>query len=143
MVELKRLCFLLLMVIGVPAFLALVTFRCQDPISVRRRIDHLKLLKLEKALNNYASDCGGYPPPGSSLDILITNRGVKGWTGPYIKETLEPCDTWGHLFRYRFVDGRPEIVSAGPDGLFGTADDASIRFSGGAEVTSHRAVKNP
>jgi hypothetical protein len=32
-------------------------------------------------------------------------------------------DPWGHPYRYRLVAAKPEIRSAGPDGVFDTADD--------------------
>lgn len=41
------------------------------------------------------------------------------------------ADGWGHALKYRNEGGAGEIVSAGPDGKFGTADDI---VSGGAAV---------
>jgi prepilin-type N-terminal cleavage/methylation domain-containing protein len=41
------------------------------------------------------------------------------------------ADGWGHALKYRNEGGAGEIVSAGPDGRFGTADDI---VSGGAAV---------
>ena len=40
-------------------------------------------------------------------------------------------DAWGNALKYRVTGGAGEIVSAGPDGAFGTGDDIS---SGGAAV---------
>ena len=40
-------------------------------------------------------------------------------------------DAWGQTLVYKNDGGAGEIVSAGPDGIFGTADDIS---SGGAAV---------
>lgn len=40
-------------------------------------------------------------------------------------------DGWGHALKYRNEGGAGEIVSAGPDGIFGTADDI---VSGGASA---------
>ena len=36
---------------------------------------------------------------------------------------LSTCDTWGHRVRIARVDREYELRSAGPDGVFGTADD--------------------
>ena len=43
------------------------------------------------------------------------------------KALLEVNDAWGHPLLYRTMgEGNfPELVSAGPDGLFGTGDDIS------------------
>jgi len=56
-------------------------------------------------------------------DSLIENKyGVAG-TPPEI------YDPWGTVLYYRYVPGDnfPELISAGPDRIFGTADDISNR----------------
>ena len=55
--------------------------------------------------------------------VLLQGPGIKDWRGPYIEEEELPADAWGRQFRYRVVDGKPIIDSAGPDGNFGTDDD--------------------
>jgi len=42
---------------------------------------------------------------------------------------LEIYDPWGMVLDYRYVPGDnfPELVSAGPDKIFGTADDINNR----------------
>ena len=77
------------------------------------------------ALDNYKSYVGAYPPEGSTLDALVTNSGVKGWAGPYLRGDHMPKDAWGNDFRYHLNNGVPLVISAGPDGKFGTADDLS------------------
>ena len=44
-------------------------------------------------------------------------------------ETPEIYDPWGTVLDYRYVPGDnfPELISAGPDKVFGTADDISSR----------------
>ncbi len=76
------------------------------------------------ALDNYKLDCGNYPP---SLDGLVTKTGDPGWHGPYLKNNSSvPQDPWGHPYLYKMPgdNGRDyDIMSAGPDGQAGTADD--------------------
>jgi len=81
------------------------------------------------ALDTYKGDIGTYPPEGSTLDALVTNAGVRGWAGPYILNCGTgdrlPKDAWGNDFKYSLTNGVPLVISAGPDGKFGTADDLS------------------
>ncbi len=73
------------------------------------------------ALDLYEVDTGKYP---SSLDSLIKDDGSMNWNGPYFKQERLPVDPWGNGYRYKKESSRRyEIVSAGPDGNFGTEDD--------------------
>jgi len=79
------------------------------------------ILKVTEALDAYRLDCGGFPTTASGLPSLITNAGVPGWKGPYLKRI--PKDAWGNNFRYSLKEGAAEIRSAGPDMVFDTKDD--------------------
>jgi general secretion pathway protein G len=51
----------------------------------------------------------------------MKNPGVSGWRGPYLHEL--PKDPWGHPYIYHRSGSDFKILSAGPDGQEGTADD--------------------
>jgi len=78
-------------------------------------------------LDLYAVDTGHPPTTSQGLQALITNPGIKGWNGPYLKDvTTVPKDAWDHDYVYKQPgeNGRDyDIVSSGPDGQMGTADD--------------------
>jgi hypothetical protein len=56
----------------------------------------------------------GHPFPASVSDFAAPVAGVP-W--------LSTCDPWGHRVRISRQDREFELRSAGPDGVFGTADD--------------------
>ncbi len=67
------------------------------------------------------------PTSDQGLQALISNPGVQGWNGPYLKDQDHvPMDPWGHPYVYKQPgeNGHEyEIISAGPDGQLNTADD--------------------
>ena len=83
------------------------------------------LLKVQMALERYKANNGHYPPGTNSLDFLSTEpRDAQNWT-QYLP--VQPLDWWGHPYSYQYP-GRHntnsfDLSSAGPDGVFGTADD--------------------
>lgn len=85
----------------------------------RVRTANLNIGDLHIALAVYYSDTGGYPREAEGLAVLL--RPAAPGMSPYI--TRIPADPWGHPYRYRLIDNSPQIDSAGPDGVFGTADD--------------------
>lgn len=89
------------------------------PEEVARR----ELIVLQAALARFALDCKRYPDAGEGLAALLNNPGLFGWKGPYV--TLLRNDPWGRPYLYRpdaDIQGGI-IVSAGPDGIGGSADD--------------------
>jgi general secretion pathway protein G len=81
------------------------------------------ITNLKAQINTFEVDTGGFP---ASLDLLVTNSGnVPNWHGPYIDKL--PQDPWGHDYIYHppaSGEGNDFVVlSAGPDGQEGTADD--------------------
>jgi type II secretory pathway pseudopilin PulG len=56
-------------------------------------------------------------------DLFLKNKAGASDTSPEI------YDPWGTVLDYRYVQGEtfPELISAGPDKVFGTADDISSR----------------
>lgn len=74
------------------------------------------------AVGRYEVDTGKYP---SSLQNLITKGSEKGWNGPYLERAEQglPKDPWDNDFQYSVQGNQFTVVSAGPDGAFGTEDD--------------------
>ncbi len=89
----------------------------------KQAIARIQLVELDAALALYLTDCGSPPTTAQALNALLNDPGVTGWHGPYLVGARIPLDPWGMPFRYRMVGGRPTVDSAGPDLLFGTADD--------------------
>ncbi len=85
---------------------------------------------LAEALGRYRFHCGVYPTAEEGLEALVLKRSRHaGWVGPYIKSpyyvpTLLP-DPWKRPYVYEPAneDEPPVVLSLGPDGKRGTADD--------------------
>lgn len=100
---------------------------------------------LRTALQEYREDTGSFPAQDEVyaqtlyqvLDSTPSSRQViKQINGSLLKvltrgerEYMLICDPWGKPVKYVYVDGAqfPELISAGPDKTFGTADDISSR----------------
>ena len=78
-----------------------------------------KMRDIETVINTYLLNCGDFP---SSLDNLLNNSGIDGWSGPYLKED-QIIDPWGFEYVY-VIPGtiHPEsydLISYGKDGVPG------------------------
>lgn len=83
------------------------------------------ITSIAAACRAYQVDTGRLP---TSLENLVRDSGKGGWRGPYLKTPVQsvPADPWGRMFRYTRKDTPGfSVVSAGPDGEFGTSDDVS------------------
>ena len=85
---------------------------------------------LTQALRLYSLDHHGrFPTTADSLEVLVADPGGrdKKWRGPYLDRT--PQDGWGSEFMYWCpgIHNKEtfDISSAGPDGVFGNADDVN------------------
>lgn len=81
---------------------------------------------LKTALDIFQTDIGRYPTAAEGLDALLSNTiADPKWGGPYI--TKPPLDKWDrpHIYRCPGIDDPTsyDLISAGPDGIFGTKDD--------------------
>ena len=80
---------------------------------------------IKAAVDAYKANTGDYP---RDLGALLRNTaGVSNWSGPYLDLAWKPVDPWGNPYIYRYP-GRHnpqsyDLLSAGPDGKEGTADD--------------------
>jgi general secretion pathway protein G len=81
------------------------------------------ITNMKAQLNIFETDTGSFP---AALDQLRENSGnIPNWHGPYVDKAI-PQDPWGHDSIYHPPSGETtefQILSAGPDGQEGTADD--------------------
>lgn len=83
------------------------------------------------AMDLYEQDVGRYPSTEEGLQVLIQNPQRRNWRGPYLKSASIPMDPWGNPYRYTYPSELTnseylyDIVSAGPDGTFGSNDDVT------------------
>ena len=82
---------------------------------------------LEGALSLYEQDNGNFPSADQGLGALRVAPGnATGWHGPYLNHDVVN-DPWEHAYIYRCPGSHNQdsfdILSMGPDGQEGTADD--------------------
>jgi general secretion pathway protein G len=85
---------------------------------------------IESALEMYKLNAGNYPTTDQGLKALVEKPSSAPvpmrWAQIMSKEQL---DAWKHPYGYRFPgtkdSTKPEIISKGPDGIEGNADDLS------------------
>lgn len=75
---------------------------------------------LGQGLDAFRLDVGRYPTTSEGLNALVTNPGVEGWNGPYLKKGL-PNDPWKRPYVYESPGqhGDYDLVSYGADGAPG------------------------
>ena len=75
---------------------------------------------LVQALDSYRLDIGHYPTTSEGLNALVTNPGIEGWDGPYLKKAL-PNDPWEKPYQYQSpgTHGEYDIFTYGADGAPG------------------------
>jgi len=100
----------------------------QEVKSSEERIAEAAIKSFQSAIWMFKSDASRAPTTGEGLDALLhkpEDLDLLHWGGPYLssKRNVIPPDPWGNPYRYRVVDDKPVIDSAGPDGKFGTPDD--------------------
>ena len=80
------------------------------------------------AMDLFEQDTGHYPTE-RGLQALIADPGIRNWRGPYLKSASIPMDPWGNPYQYTYPSKLTsseflyDIVSAGPDGVYGNSDD--------------------
>jgi type II secretion system protein G len=90
---------------------------------------------LKTAIDTFEVDNGRLPRQDEGFAVLLeAPPDLKGkWAGPYVESDTYFLDQWGHPFRYMHrVKGSTEefnIISAGPDGVFGTEDDIECNIA--------------
>lgn len=77
---------------------------------------------LAEALGRFKFHCGVYPTAEEGLVALEKKASTyAGWIGPYVQK-INP-DPWKHPYVYEPTNDPPVVLSMGPDGKRGTADD--------------------
>jgi len=96
------------------------------------------------AMDLFEQDVGRYPTSEEGLQVLIQEPQVRNWRGPYLKSVAVPMDPWGNPYRYSYPSELTDseflydIVSAGPDGVYGNNDDITSHDIFGNEIQSVR-----
>jgi general secretion pathway protein G len=83
-----------------------------------------QLSNFRQALSTFEIDNGAFPTTEQNLQSLMTNPGNMPNWHQYMDSV--PVDPWGHPYIYRCpgANGKDyDLLSAGPDGQEGTADD--------------------
>src|SRR4030042_7150796 len=72
---------------------------------------------LGQALDQFRLETGRYPTTTEGFNALMTNPGINGWDGPYLKKAI-PNDPWGRPYHYESPGqhGDYDIISYGADG---------------------------
>ena len=79
---------------------------------------------LAEALGRFKFHCGVYPTAEEGLAALANKfSSHEGWIGPYAERILP--DPWKRPYVYEPTNDPPVVLSLGPDGVRGTADDVA------------------
>lgn len=120
-----RIRFVGLLVLSLLPFIALLCIFIVNTTDTLRSMTisatRAEIAALSTALDIYQSDCGRYPTTEQGLKPLFKSPGIAGWRGPYLRKV--PLDGWGRELRYVSTNGQFQLLSAGADGAFQTADD--------------------
>ena len=117
---------LVLVILGILAAIVVPKFSGRTE-SAQITAAHTQISTFGTALNNFEIDTGSYPRGQDGLQqLIVAPPDVAGWKGPYLMSDI-PLDPWQHPYVYEYP-GRIntsgyDIVSMGPDGQPGTADD--------------------
>lgn len=93
----------------------------------KENITRIQIGTIRQTLTNFYTQANRYPTTQEGLQALVTKpSGLsdKEWPGQ-LMETL-PKDAYKHEFKYVFPSEHGmsyDVISAGPDGKFGTPDD--------------------
>jgi general secretion pathway protein G len=80
----------------------------------------LQLESTATSLDLFKDDIGRYPTQAEGLPALVTDPGVQGWLGPYLKSSKALNDPWGRPLTYLLnADGAASITCLGADGKAG------------------------
>ena len=103
---------LVIVIIGILAAVAVPNFAGKtDKARIASAKSQIK--NLASAVDIFEVDTGTYP---ASLNALLTNPGVNGWDGPYMKGNSIPNDPWGVPYQYSTSGNGYDIKSPGPAG---------------------------
>src|SRR5208283_500101 len=117
---------LVLVILGILAGLVLPKFSGRAE-QAKETAAITQIATFKPALSAYEVGTGSYPREQDGLRALVVQPAdVGGWRGPYLESDV-PLDPWGHPYIYQYPSKRYpsgyDIISMGPDGQLGTADD--------------------
>ncbi|MFT5299388.1 MAG: general secretion pathway protein G [Mariniblastus sp.] len=124
---------LVIVLVILVAILAIVgprLMRSQQKADIK--LTQIQIGTLETTLKEYAVDMKRFPSTDDGLSALLRQPmdGKKSshWSGPYLDGDNLPVDAWENEYIYQLGSdgagqGRPIIVSKGPDGELNTDDD--------------------
>lgn len=110
---------LVVVIIGMLAAVAGVRLTGQMG-KAQRNVAKQGVAAIESAIDRYELDNGKLP---DSLQNLMTKGNEINWDGPYLKKAEGLKDPWGNEYQYSKSGNNYSVVSAGPDGSFGTGDN--------------------
>jgi len=127
---------LLVVVVIIGMLAGLVAPRYFDQVGKSNtKIAKAQIDSLEKALDQYRLDVGGYPTTEQSLASLFSKpNNVEKWQGPYLKKPVPP-DPWGRPYHYKAPGDHSDydIYSYGADNQpGGTGENSDVDSWGGA-----------
>ena len=98
----------------------------QDVSDAKRESARSVIRTLTDVVDIFKLHNGRFPSNVEGLSALVVQPvGANEWQGPYLKRVI--ADPWGRAYIYRYPGSHnpkgPDISSAGPDGIEGTADD--------------------
>lgn len=79
-----------------------------------------EIASLSGACDVFEMDCSKYP---ATLNDLVSNPGVDGWEGPYMKKTTIPKDPWAKEYSYSSSNEGYEIKTTSKKGVVITSKD--------------------
>jgi general secretion pathway protein G len=117
---------LVLVILGILAGLVLPKFAGRTE-QAKNTAAVTQISTFKTALGAYEVDTGSYPSTQAGLRALVVAPSdVSGWRGPYLESDV-PADPWQHPYVYEYPGklnpSGYDIISMGPDGQQGTADD--------------------
>jgi len=108
-----------MVILGLLAALVVPRYVAKEKKS-RHQAARVQIELLGQALDQFRLDTGRYPTTAEGLNALITNPGIPGWDGPYLKKGI-PLDPWGRPYIYQSPGshGDYDLFSYGADGAPG------------------------
>jgi general secretion pathway protein G len=92
----------------------------------------IQMHNIKSALQEFEIHASRFPTQQEGLGALIRkpqDLSENEWVGPYLEERAEPKDSFHRPFKYTYPSEHGEdfdLISAGPDGNYGTEDDISL-----------------
>ncbi len=116
--------------IGLLVALVILSGTWQPQINIelvrgKQQVTKIEIKELEGALQLFYFDVGRYPTSSEGLEAIVYKpRNLDSWKGPYVTKDL-PKDPWRKPYIYRCPGrhGNYDLLSCGPDGVEGNADD--------------------